>query len=78
MKIMTAEEFDQTLRTWTKRRPFLPFVVELLNGERITIEHPEMSFGCGVAGFLSDEEGLVDFSFDEVRSFQPVKFEAAI
>ena len=75
---MTPEQFDQTLRTWTKRRPFLPFVVELVNGERITIERPELSFGGGVAGFLSDEEGLVDFSYDEVRSFQPVKYEASL
>jgi putative addiction module component (TIGR02574 family) len=73
---MTPEQFDMELRTWTKRRPFLPFVVELITGERITIEHPGVAFGGGVAGFLSPEEGLVDFGCEEVRSFLPYPFEA--
>ena len=74
--VMTPEQFDAMLRAWTKRRPFLPFVVELVNGERITIERPEISFGGGVAGFLSDEGGFVDFACEEVRSFQPFPFQA--
>jgi hypothetical protein len=67
---MTEEEFDQTMRSFVKRRPFVPFVVELLNGERIVIANRHVAFGGGAAGFLSRREGLVDFNHDQVRSFE--------
>ncbi len=67
---MTPEQFDETLRSYVKRRPFFPFIVELNDGRRILIEDRHVGFGGGVAGFLSDEEGLVGFSFDEVKAFQ--------
>ncbi len=67
---MTPEQFDETLRSYLKRRPFFPFVVELTDGRRILIEDSHVAFGGGVAGFLSDEDGLVGFSFDEVRAIQ--------
>jgi hypothetical protein len=73
---MTAEEFDQTMRSFVKRRPFFPFVVELLNGERIVVPFPEVGFGGGVAGFRSDEDGLVDFAHHEVRSIHLLECEA--
>ena len=74
---MTEEEFDQTMRSFVKRRPFLPFVVELLDGERIVIANRHVAFGGGAAGFLSRKEGLVGFSKDEVRSFRYLSPEAA-
>jgi hypothetical protein len=67
---MTAEEFDQTMRSFVKRRPFLPFVVELLDGERIVVANRHVAFGGGTAGFLSRKEGLVDFNHEQVRSFE--------
>jgi hypothetical protein len=74
---MTVEEFDQTMRSFVKRRPFFPFVVELLNGERIVAPFPEVAFGGGVAGCRSDDEGLVDFSYKEVSSIHVLEYEAA-
>jgi hypothetical protein len=73
---VTAEEFDHTMRSFVKRQPFMPFVVELLNGERIVAPFPEVGFGGRVAGFRSDEEGLVDFAHHEVRSFHFLECEA--
>jgi hypothetical protein len=74
---MTVEEFDQTMRSFLKRRPFFPFVVELLNGERIVIPFPEVAFGGGAAGFRSDEEGLIEFSYKKVSSIHVLEYEAA-
>jgi hypothetical protein len=74
---MTEQEFDQAMRSFLKHRPFFPFVVELLNGERIVVPFPEVAFGGGVAGFRSDEEGLVDFSHREVSSIHVLEYEAA-
>ena len=67
---MTPEQFDDTLRSYVKRRPFFPFVVELTDGRRILIGDSHVGFGGGVAGFLNEEGALDGFSFDEVRSMQ--------
>ena len=74
---MTKEEFDQTMRSLVKRRPFFPFVVELLDGDRIVIPFPEVAFGGDVAGFRSDEDGLVGFAYDEVSSLHVLEYKAA-
>lgn len=68
---MTEEEFDQTMRSFVKRRPFVPFVVELLDGRKIIVRNRHVAFGGGAAGFLSRKEGLVGFSNEEVKSFSP-------
>jgi hypothetical protein len=67
---MTEEEFDQTLRSFVKRRPFFPFEVELLDGRRIVIANRHVAFGEGAACILSRKKGFVNFTNEEVRSFK--------
>jgi hypothetical protein len=74
---MTPEQFDQTLRQFIRREPFQPFVVELIDGRRFEFERPEVGFGGGTAGFISDTDGLVGFSFDQVREVRLLTHEAA-
>ena len=38
---MFPENFSNALRAFARRAPFKPFVVELVSGERIVVEHPE-------------------------------------
>ncbi len=66
---MVAEVFSQALRSFSKRKPVKSFVVELVNGERITVEHPEaLAYRGGSAVFISprheftlfDHEGVAD------------------
>jgi hypothetical protein len=38
---MLAENFAQSLNGFYRRRPFRPFEIELVSGDRIRIEHPE-------------------------------------
>jgi hypothetical protein len=38
---MTRESFDKVLKTFYRRRPFQPFTLELINGGRIEVNHPE-------------------------------------
>jgi hypothetical protein len=64
---MTSEAFEQQLLALVHREPFSPFLVELENGRRIAIDRPAVAINNGGAGFLSDADGLVDFSCDEVR-----------
>jgi hypothetical protein len=74
---MTEELCTQQLREFVHRQPFQPFVVELLDGQSLLIDRPAMLFNGGAVGFLSDTDGLVAFSCDEVRRIALAKWEAA-
>ena len=55
---MTAEHFDLSLRGMQRRTPFKSFVVELVSGEHITVDHPEaVVIRAGLAVFI-DARGI--------------------
>lgn len=35
------EDFEQKIKRFLHAQPFRPFIVELQNGSKVTIEHPE-------------------------------------
>jgi hypothetical protein len=69
---MTEETFEQMLRTYLRRKPFLPFVVELESGEQILIAEPTLAFDGGEAGYLSPSYELKEFACEQVRDIRPV------
>jgi hypothetical protein len=51
---MEANAFDRSLRAFARRASFQPFVVELVSGTRIDVDHPEaLVFRGGVAVYVS-------------------------
>jgi hypothetical protein len=79
-----AETLARALRSFRRRTPFKPFLVELANGGRILVEHPEaLAFRGGTAVFISprheftlfDHEGVADVK--DVPA-EPVKFIAKL
>jgi hypothetical protein len=38
---MTRDHFERIWRAFLRRRPFLPFTLELVNGSRLEVNHPE-------------------------------------
>jgi hypothetical protein len=55
---MEPQPFEALLRGLAKRVPFRPFTVELVNGERVKIDHPEaVVIRAGVAVYL-DSKGV--------------------
>lgn len=64
---MEANNFDQTLSAFKRRRPFRPFTVALVNGDRFEVDHPEalvvrdgvaVFIGAGGVPVLFDHEGV--------------------
>ena len=54
MMVMTPEHFQTTIRAFQRRSPFRSYVVELVSGDRIQIDHPEaLVLRGGVAVFVS-------------------------
>ena len=51
---MEADAFERWLRAFARRSPFQPFVVELVSGTQVGVDHPEaLIFRGGVAVYIS-------------------------
>lgn len=60
---MTPNNFERALRAFQRRKPFQPFTVELVSGDRFQVDHPEaLVFRDGVAVFVA--QGGVPVLFD--------------
>ncbi|MBI2807854.1 MAG: hypothetical protein HYX68_22965 [Planctomycetes bacterium] len=59
---MEAEAFERSLRAFTRRKPFQPFMVELVSGTRLLIEHPEaLIFRTKVAVYVDKDNEITHF-----------------
>jgi hypothetical protein len=67
---MTPEQVEEKVIELIHRQPFVPFVVEMTNGQSLTVPHPRLAVNSGGAGFIGPEGGLVDFEFTMVRSIR--------
>ena len=75
---MNQETFERTLRELMRRRPFLPFVVDLANGERFEVDAPEsVAWGGGAAGYLRPDGEPILFHCRDIRQILPQKAETA-
>ena len=60
---MDRNTFDSTLDAFKHRRPFQPFTVAMVDGDRLEVDHPEaLVFRDGVAVFVGP--GGVPVIFD--------------
>jgi hypothetical protein len=75
--MMTQQNFEQTLRDFLHRQPFMPIVVELESGEQILIAEATLAFSDGFAGYLSPKFDLREFRCEEVRDIRLVTNEIA-
>ena len=51
--IVDRDTFDSTIRTLKHRKPFRPFTVSLVSGERLEVDHPDaVAVRDGVALFV--------------------------
>jgi hypothetical protein len=74
---MVPKAFERSLRALAHRRPFRPFTVELVSGDRIAVDHPEaLVFRGRVAVYVSskgvpsifDHEGVSQLIGDSERT----------
>jgi hypothetical protein len=74
--IMTPEQVEQKVIELIHREPFMPFVVDMTDGQSLVIPHPRLAINGGGAVFFGPEGGLVDFEFKTVRSIRFLTAEA--
>ena len=68
---MEMESFENQLRQFLRREPFQPFVVELLDGQVVAINEPNLVMGGGGAAFISPDYELVEFACENVEAIRP-------
>lgn len=68
---MNIKELEEQIIRFKHQKPFRPFEVELLDGRVIKVKRPNLSIDSTGTGYLSDDEGIVDFEFAEVRCCRP-------
>jgi hypothetical protein len=64
---MTAEHFQTAIRGFQRRNPFKSYVVELVSGDRVQVDHPEaLVIRGGVGVFVSAEGAPTIFDHEGV------------
>jgi hypothetical protein len=72
------DAFEKSLRAFARRVAFEPFVVELLSGSRIQVNHPEaVAFNGGVAVYVAADGTPSLFDHESVARLQRVNGAAA-
>ena len=75
--MIDPNQFDETLRQLVKKETFVPFCVELDDGQKIWIRQPALAFGGGGASFIDPQDGaLVSFYHEHVIGFRAADQEA--
>src|SRR5437870_9819655 len=74
--VMTPEQVEAKVIELIHGEPFVPFVVEMTDGQLLEIPHPRLAINGGGAGFIGPDGGLVDFWFNTVRSIHVKVVEA--
>ncbi len=67
---MNPEVVERNVIELIHREPFVPFAVEMKDGQVLEIPHPRLSINGGGAVFFGPDGGLVDFEFDDVLSLR--------
>lgn len=64
---MTAENLERMLRAFQRRTPFRSFVVEMVSGSRIQVDHPEaLVFRGGAAVYVAPGGDITLFDHEGV------------
>ena len=64
---MTAEHFQTTIRAFQRRAPFKPYIVELVSGDRVRVDHPEaLVIRGGVGVFVTAAGAPIIFGHEGV------------
>jgi len=75
---MVAKTFVRALRSFSRRTPFRPFLVELVNGERIIVDHPEaLAFNGGAGVYVGPRGEFTIFDHEGVANVRDISSAAS-
>jgi hypothetical protein len=75
---MTSDHFQTTIRAFQRRTPFRSYIVELVSGDRITVDHPEaLVVRAGVGVFVNSAGAPIIFDHEGVSQVIATSGESA-
>jgi hypothetical protein len=75
---MTTDHFQTTIRAFQRRTPFHPYVVELVSGDRVQVDHPEtLVIRAGVGVFVNASGAPAIFDHERVSQIFAASDESA-
>jgi len=72
---MTKDRFEDTLRRFLRRKPFIPFVIEMVDGNEVEVDHPGVAFNEGGGCYMTSTYDLIEFHCTGVRDIRLVSTE---
>jgi hypothetical protein len=63
---MTIKQIEERMIELKHREPFVPFVVEMADGESVQVPHSGLAINETGAGFIDSRRGIVDIDFKKV------------
>jgi hypothetical protein len=69
-RIMTIKQVEEKVIELIHREPFVPFVVDMANGESMVVPHGRLAINETGAGFIDPHDGIVDIDFKNVRAIR--------
>lgn len=74
---MTIKQVEDKIIALKHGEPFVPFAVELTDGQTVKILQPCLAINETGMGFVGADGGIVDIEFDQVCNIRPLSAEAA-
>ncbi|HMC66115.1 MAG TPA: hypothetical protein VKI65_14350 [Gemmataceae bacterium] len=70
---MNDGNFQNSLQAFARRRPFKPFAVELVSGDRFVVDHPEaLALRATVAVYINPDGKFTLFDSESVSQLTKV------
>ncbi len=67
---MNIKQVEERMIELKHREPFVPFVVEMADGESVQVPHSGLAINETGAGFIDPHRGIVDIDFTKVRAIR--------
>ncbi len=74
---MTVKEIEEKVIALKCLEPFVPFVLDLVNGQSVQVPHAGLAINETGVGFLGPDGGIVDVEFKNIRDIRLLNSEAA-
>ncbi len=71
---MTNKQVEEKLTELVHREPFVPFVVDLVDGKSLLLTQPPVFDETG-AGYINSDGALADFEFERVCAIRQIPLE---
>jgi hypothetical protein len=72
---MTQTQFEETVRRYLYHKPYIPFIIDLVDGRSFVIDGQGLSFNNGFVCYFDPDYQFNEFTCAEVKAIRAVTLE---